>query len=84
MNLVQVPILLEQLCPGDTVHILITSSSPAASMIRRRIIGVATAGIGRLLRSVAAVVTTWTCIAPMSVQVPVSVIGAVASQSDVR
>ena len=79
VHLIQVPILLEQLCPVDTVHIQITSSTPATSMVRRRLIGIATAAIGRLLCTITTLATTCTCIAPMSPQVPVASIRTAAA-----
>ena len=65
-------------------HIQTTSSTPATSLVRRRLIGVTTATIGRLLCTITAVATSYAWIAPMSAQVPVATLRTLASLLGVR
>ena len=62
----------------------ITSSTPATSLRRLPTIEGPTAAIGRLLRTIASVATTCTCIAPLCTQVPISIIRATGEVLGVR
>lgn len=60
-------------------HILITSSTLATSMRRLPTVEVATAPIGRLLRTMTTVRTIWACIVPACTQVPIAAVRATAT-----
>ena len=64
--------------------ILITSSTPAASIRRPPSLEVAAASIGRLLRTIATIRTTWAWVVSACTQVPITLISTMASVLGVR